>query len=128
VVRVIVAGELPRQPHNAPLHLFSASPELVGFASEAYRPHSPLTSGVLGQLVEGLRGEDLGMVFTMHDFLREYIKEHFPKLTPGERRAVLQSLPAEELLDALPAEQIQQYLDHLTAGRPARPRKPRRKK
>jgi hypothetical protein len=36
-VRVIVAGKLPREAHNAPLHLFSASPELVGFASGAYR-------------------------------------------------------------------------------------------
>jgi hypothetical protein len=32
-IRVLVAGELPRQPHNAPLHLFSASPELVAFGS-----------------------------------------------------------------------------------------------
>jgi hypothetical protein len=35
VVRVIVAGQLPREPHNAPLHLFSAAPELVGFAGSA---------------------------------------------------------------------------------------------
>jgi hypothetical protein len=32
VVRVVVAGELPREAHNAPLHLFSASPELVASA------------------------------------------------------------------------------------------------
>src|SRR5262249_28014048 len=35
-VRVVVAGELPREPHNAPLHLFSASPELVDFGGGAY--------------------------------------------------------------------------------------------
>src|SRR5437867_3138098 len=34
-IRVVVAGELPREPHNAPLHLFSAAPELVGFAAGA---------------------------------------------------------------------------------------------
>src|SRR5438477_8320179 len=34
-VRVVVAGELPRQPHNAPLHLFRASPELVAVAGRA---------------------------------------------------------------------------------------------
>src|SRR5262249_4062095 len=39
-VRVVVAGELPREPHNAPLHLFSASAELVGFGSRAYRRRS----------------------------------------------------------------------------------------
>src|SRR5437763_4381019 len=30
-VRVVVAGELPREAHNAPLHLFSAAPDLLGF-------------------------------------------------------------------------------------------------
>ena len=80
------------------------------------------------------------MSYTMEDFVRDYIKEHFPRLTPEERREVLQSLPAaerkevlrslppEERLAGLSAEQIRQYLDQLTAGRPARPRKPRRKK
>jgi hypothetical protein len=37
MVRVIVAGQLPREAHNAPLHLFSASWELVGFGQGAYR-------------------------------------------------------------------------------------------
>jgi hypothetical protein len=36
-VRVVVASELPRQPHNAPLQLFRASPDLVGFGGGAYR-------------------------------------------------------------------------------------------
>src|SRR5205823_5289954 len=52
VVRVIVAGELPREAHNAPLHLFSASPELVSFGSSVYRRRSEDTSLLLGQLVE----------------------------------------------------------------------------
>src|SRR5438094_7211980 len=39
-IRVVVAGELPREPHNAPLHLFSAAPELVAFGSGAYRRRS----------------------------------------------------------------------------------------
>src|SRR5579884_1577973 len=56
-VRVVVAGELPREAHNAPLHLFSASPELVGFASGAYRRRSEQTSRLLGQLFENLRSE-----------------------------------------------------------------------
>src|SRR6266542_6669212 len=40
VVRVLVAGQLPREARNAPLHLFSASPELIGFGSGAYRQRS----------------------------------------------------------------------------------------
>jgi DNA-binding transcriptional ArsR family regulator len=151
-VRVIVAGELPREEHNAPLHLFSASSELVGFASGAYRRRSEQTSRLLGQLFERLREEGLVMAFTMEDFNRQYVKEHFSRLTPEERREVLQSLlpeerrevlqslpleerrevlqslPAEELLAVLSADQIRQHLERLTAGRPAQPRKARRKR
>jgi hypothetical protein len=139
-VRVVVAGELPRQEHNAALHLFSASPDLVGFGRSAYRQRSPRVSRVLGQLLERFQAEGFAMSYTMEDFERDYFKKHFVKLTPEqrreivqalspqERREVLQALPAEERLAGLPAEQIQQYLDQLTAGRPAEPPKPRRKK
>jgi hypothetical protein len=139
-VRVIVAGELPREAHNAPLHLFSASPELVAFASGAYRRRSEDTSGLLAQLFERFQGEGLTMAYTMEDFQRDYAKEHFAKLTPEEqrealerlsreqRREVLQALPPEERLAGLSAEEIRQYLDRLTAGRPAPARKSRRKK
>jgi len=122
VVRVIVAGQLPREPHNAPLHLFSAAPELVGFAGGAYRRRSPQTSRLLSQLFESLQGEGFAMSFTMEDFNRQYVKEHFRKLAPEERREALRSLPPEE------QEQIRRYLDQLTAGQPSGPRKPRRKK
>jgi hypothetical protein len=68
------------------------------------------------------------MSFTMEDFQRQYVKEHFAQLTPKEQEEVLRSLPPEQRLAGLSAEQIRQYLDRLTAGRPAGPRKPRRKK
>ena len=149
---VIVTGELPREEHNAPLHLFSASPELVNFARGAYRQRSPLTSGVLGQLLEGFQREGFAMSYTMHDFLRDYIKEHFPQLTPQEQQEMFRALPPEkqqeifralppekqqEMFRALPpeqrmaglsAEQIRQYLEQLTAQRPAKPAKPRPKR
>jgi hypothetical protein len=128
VVRVVVAGELPREAHNAPLHLFSASPGLVAFGGGAYRRRSERTSGVLGQLFERLRREGLVMAYTMEDFTRDFIKEHLPELTPEEREDVLRSLPPEERLAGLSAEEIRQYLDRLTAGRPAGPRKPRLKR
>ena len=140
VVRVVVAGQLPREVHNAPLHLFSASPELVGFGGRAYRRRSKDTSAMLGQLLEKFQGEGLTMSYTMEDFQRQYAKEHFAKLTPEDQREALEALPAgaaREILDSLPpeerlaglsAEQIRQYLERLTSGRPAEPRKPRRKK
>jgi hypothetical protein len=139
-IRVLVAGELPREPHNAPLHLFSASPELVAFGGGAYRRSSEQTSRLLGQLIERLQGEGFAMTFTMEDFNRQYIKEHFARLTPEEQREALQALPPEqqqEVLRALPPEsrlaglspeQIRQYLDRLATGKPAGPRRPRRKK
>ena len=54
--------------------------------------------------------------------------EALERLPPERRREVLESLPPEERLSGLSAEQIRQYLDRLTAGRPPQPRKPRRKK
>jgi hypothetical protein len=136
VASIVVAGELPREAHNAPLHLFSASPELIGFGSGAYRQRSENTSQLLGQLFERFQGEGFTMTYTMEDFKRDYIKEHFLKLTPEAQREVLQALPLE-LLQALPPEkrlaglseeQIRHYLDQMAARRPTKPRKPRRKK
>src|SRR5439155_3827816 len=80
-IRVVVAGELPREPHNAPLHLFSAAPELVGFGRGAYRRRSEATSLLLRQLFETFREEDFAMSYTREDFKRDYVKQHFAKLT-----------------------------------------------
>ena len=98
-------GSCRAQAHNAPLHLFSASPELIGFGQTAYRWHSAETSLLLGQLFERLREEGFAMSFTMEDFKRQYVKEHFGQLTPEEREEVLQALPPEERLAGLPPEQ-----------------------
>ena len=115
-VRVIVAGELPREEQNAPLHLFSASVELVGYGRDAYRQRSERTSHLLRQLLERYRGE-ASMSFTVEDFDRWYFMDHFAKLTPQEqrealgkltpqrRKEVLQSLPPEERLAGIPPEE-----------------------
>ena len=125
---MVVAGQLPREPQNAPLHLFSAAPDLVAFAGAAYRRRSEYTSRLLGLLFERLQGEGFTMTYTMEDFNRQYIKEHFARLTPEEQEEVLRALPPEQRLAGLSAEQIRQYLDRLTAERPVAARKPRRKK
>jgi hypothetical protein len=127
-VRVIVAGELSREAHNAPLHLFSASPELVGFGSSHYQRRSETISLLLGQLFQRLEGEGFTVTFTMEDFRRQVLRDEFAKLTPEQRRDVLQALTPEERLAGLSVEQIQHYLDQLTAARPVQPRKPRRKR
>jgi hypothetical protein len=137
VVRVIVAGQLPREAHNAPLHLFSASAELLSFGRVAYRPHSENTTQLLRQLFERFREEGFAMSYTMEDFKRDYIKEHLPKLTAEEQREVLQALPPETRLaglslearlTGLSEEQIRQLLDRVTASHAPQQRKPRRKR
>jgi hypothetical protein len=84
--------------------------------------------------------EGFAIAYTMEDVQRWYAKEHFARLTPEEQREafqalppekqqdLLQALPPERLLGVLSPEQIRQYLERLTAGKPAEPRKPRRKK
>jgi hypothetical protein len=64
----------------------------------------------------------------MEEFQRQFVKDHFKKLTPEEREDVIKSLPPEELLACLTAEQIRQYLDRLSAATPAARRKPRPKR
>jgi hypothetical protein len=136
-VRVIVARRLPPEPHNAPLHLFSAAPELVAFARRVYRQRSDNTSLLLGKLFDRLQEEGFTMSYTMQDFTRDYLREKLGQLSSADRKQLLRSLPPEERLAGLPPEQrlaglspqqIRRYLDQLTAGRPSRPRKPRRRK
>jgi hypothetical protein len=138
-IRVFVAGELRREAHNAALHLFSAAPELLAFGRSAYRRHSEKTSLLLGQVFEKVRDEGLTM-YTMEDFIHDYIKEHFAQLTPQEQREalerlspqdlreVVQSLPPEVRLAGLSEAQVRQFLDQLAADRTSQPRKPRRKR
>ncbi len=127
-IRVVVAGELPREAHNAPLHLFAASADLVEFGSSAYRRRSEETSLLLAQLFETLREEGFAMSYTMEDFKRDYIKEHFAQLTPREQEELLQSLPPERRLAGLSDEQVRRLLEQLTARRASQPRKARRKR
>lgn len=108
--------------------LVSPSPELIGFGQRTYRQRSARTSRLFGKLFESLQEEDFAMSYTREDFERDYVKDHFPKLLPEERREVLQSLPPEDRLAGLSEEQIRQYLDQLIANRPAEPRKRRRKR
>lgn len=127
-IRVLVAGEMPREAQNAPLHLFSAAPDLLEFGRRTYRRRSEKTSMLLEQLFEKFRVEGLAMPYTMEDFVHQYVKEHFPKLTPEEQEEVLRALPPERRLSGLSVEQIQRYLDGLPSKRSAKDRKPGRKK
>jgi hypothetical protein len=152
IVRVVVAGQLPQQAHNAPLHLFSASNQLLDFARGAYQRRSIRTSLMLNLLFKNLQGEGFRMTFSVEEFERQYLKERFAKLASEEQRELLQTLTPQELQElfqALPAEawqvvyqalspedylarlsdeQIQEYLDQRKRAKSNQPGKPRRKK
>jgi hypothetical protein len=140
VVRVIVTGQLAREPHNAPLHLFSASPALVGFGQSEYQRRSERTSRLLGLLFQRLQAEGFSMSYTMEDFIREDNLRLFLRLTAEERRKAVEALspkeqqkmfealPLEQRLAGLSAEQLRAYLDRLMDVGPEKPRKSRRKK
>ena len=83
---------------------------------------------MLHQLILGYRGEGVPMPYTVKDFKRDYIVEHFPELTEEERLRLLRKLSAEERLKGLPPEEIESYLEKLRTERPASKRKPRRKR
>jgi hypothetical protein len=61
------------------------------------------------------------MPYTMEDFRRDYVKEHFKFLTPEEQREALQSLSADERLDGLSLEEIENYLRRRRQPSPASP-------
>lgn len=126
--------------HNALLHLFSASPELVGYGSRAYPQRSEQTSRLLLEVFEAYRAEGMAMPYTMEDFNRQFAQKHFRRLTteqwveafqtlpPEERQEMLRALPLDERLAGLSAEQIRPYLERLAGDESRSARKPRRKK
>jgi hypothetical protein len=117
VIRVLVAGQLPRAEQNALLHLFSGAQEQVNYGVQHYRKRSADGSSVLRQLLTIYRQEGVLMSYTMEDFRRDYAKEHFKDLTPQEQREALEGLSAEQwrhLLAGLPTERRQQLLAGLS--------------
>lgn len=99
--RIIVVHQLPREEHNALLHLFSAREELLRYGREHYRPHSPETSSLLYKLFQTY-GEDLNMPDKLKEFVRQTIDELLQSLSVEER---LKGLSAEEVAKALPVEE-----------------------
>jgi hypothetical protein len=114
IIRVVVVRQLPEAEHNAPLHLFSGSAEQVAYGARHYRQRSEETSTLLRQLFEGYQGEGLVMPYTMADFRRDYVKEHFKDLAPEEIQSVLRGLPAKQRREALEGLQVEDRLAGLS--------------
>lgn len=125
MVRVLVLRDLPREEHNAPLHLFSAAREQIEYGQKHFRRRSRDTSSLVLELLEGYDLEEGPMSYTMEDFRRDFkqkalkfLKELPPEerlegLPPEER---LKGLPPEERLKGLSREDIENYLKKLNGG------------
>lgn len=128
-IRVVVTRELPEEEHNAPLHLFTAVPELVRFGQQHYQQRSDETNTLLERLFKRYQGEGLTMPYTMDDFRRDYRKEILDELTPEERLAglsreeIAKALSPEERLKGLSDKQIEDYLNRRRKAPAARPAK-----
>lgn len=107
--RVIVVNQLPREEHNAMLHLFSAREELLRYGREHYRPQSPETSTMLFQLFK-MYSEEPDMSDKLKEFARQSLENILANLSEEERLKYLASLPVEERLKGLSAEEVAQGL------------------
>ncbi len=112
-IRIVVAGEVPDEPHNALLNLFSASAERASYGAAHYQQRSPDTNSLLPYFLENYREEGINMSYTMADFRHDNAKEQFNRMTSEERQEWLRTLSEEELLAALPPEAIAKLLERL---------------
>jgi hypothetical protein len=113
---------------------------------------------LLEQLFDKFREEGLAVSYTMDDFIEDFVKERFARLTPQDQREALERLSPqhlreclppqhlEEVLRSLPPEarlagpppearlaglseaQVRQLLEQMVAGRASQPPKPRPKR
>ena len=114
-IRVIVVNQLPQAEHNAMLHLFSARQELLQYGKEHYRPHSPETSTLLYQLFKAY-SEESDMADQLKEFVRKSIDELLASL-PAEER--LKGLSADEVIRALSPETLEALARQLKANGPS---------
>ncbi len=116
-IRLVVVHELPREEHNALLHLFSAREDQLRYGATHYRPRSEETSTLLLQLFKRYRLEATLMPDALQQMAEETIKELLKEL-PAEKR--LEGLSAEKRLEGLPAEKRLEGLspDELLAALP----------
>lgn len=120
--RVVVAGELAQEPHNARLHVFSAAQEQIGYGLGHFRLRSLLTSSVLYQLFRGYEVGGIEMPYTLEDLDRDVREDILKRMSPEERLAglslkdCLKGLSPEERLEGLSREQIEACLAKLGDG------------
>jgi hypothetical protein len=115
-VRIIVVHELPSEPQNAMLLMFSANEEQRLYGTNNFQQHSPDTSSVLFRFYNQYREEKLPMPETLEEFGRRMRREMMVTMTREERKQLWQDLDAEnrrELLQAMSPEERRELLQSL---------------
>lgn len=123
-IRVVVANLLPQVEHNALLHLFSASTELLAYGARHYTVRSWETSSLLDQLfaryeMDATDKPSLEMLKQLHRETVERILRETPiakrlEGVPVEKR--LEGVSVDELLAALSAQDRETLARRLKAN------------
>ena len=114
-IRVIVVHELPQEEQNARLLMFSLRSDQLQYARTHYQPRSKETSTLLYRLFLEYNKEP-DMSEQLQEFVRQTIDELLKSLPPEERlkglsaEEVAQVLSPEERLKGLSAEEVAQAL------------------
>lgn len=111
-IRIIVASAVEGHPRNALWDMFSANTDRIRQGARHYRARHPDALALLERLYLSYRLEELNMPYTMEDFLKETRQMLRDHMTPEERRALIESFPAEERLRGLaPTERLRGLSD-----------------
>jgi hypothetical protein len=101
---LVVIAQLPRQPHNAMLHVFSADESLVEYGATNYQPYSSETSSLLLQMIAKYRTEGIGMRETLDELARRVHQEFQDEMFRKARQQVLEELTPQQRLEGVPVE------------------------
>ena len=104
-LRLIVLDGIAQHPRNAPWELFSRQQDRIRHGARHYAWRRPGSHELLHQLYLTYHLEDPAMSYTMEDFIRETHQQILHNMTPAERQAFLDELPAEERLKGLNPEE-----------------------
>lgn len=125
-VWLIVLSRIPIAEHNALWNLFSNVQENVEHAAEQYHSQPNDISSIINRLFEFYKLEGLYVAYTMADFHRDYLLEELPDMLQDQTiqkkfvGIMLNKLSANKLLENIPADQIEAYLqqdENITEGR-----------
>ena len=118
-VRLLVIRDLPDEPINAMLKLFSFVPTQIEFAWQNYHAVSRHTTGIVDKLIRIYRKENEKMATTLEELDRKLMKQTLEMASLQDRlnglsaEQRLKGLPTEERLKGIPPEEIEAYLRSL---------------